>query len=427
MRRLQGCLAHPAFRKIPLTMLAVCALMVFGSGPRAHAQTFTLLHQFTGGPDGAVPMTGLTPDAAGNFYGATTGGAVNNCAGGCGTVFKLSRRNGAWVLTTLYSFQGFLNGSQPTARVIFGPDGALYGTASSTGQCDRCGLVFQLSPPLTPCGSFTCPWNLTILHKFRRDGVDGFNPNGGDLVFDRSGNIYGTTYDGGASAKGVVYELTHTGGTWTETILHNFTGPDGAQPVAGVVFDSAGNLYGTTINGGSAADGIIFELSPSGAGWTERVLHTFTDVSPDGSHPYAGLTPDGAGSFYGTTGFGGTNPCFAGTGNLGCGTVFHGFGSTVYSFSRRHIINEPGGPWSPVTPDAEGNLYGTTYSNSANGYGAVFMLSAGQFGYTSLHEFNNGDGAYPIGSVFRDSNGNLFGTTSGGGDHLRGVVWEITP
>jgi uncharacterized repeat protein (TIGR03803 family) len=261
-----------------------------------------------------------------------------------------------------------------------------------------------------------------------RDGVDGYGPSG-DLVFDRFGNIYGTTYNGGASNLGTVYQLTPTNGSWTESILHSFSGPDGRQPASGVIIDNAGNLYGTTPYGGSANDGVVFELSPSGSGWTQTVLHVFINasMSPDGSVPYAGLTPDGAGSFYGTTELGGTGLCFGGQGMFGCGVVFHGAGSTVYSFLEPGLTS-PGGPRSPVTLDAEGNLYGTTYEDGANLLGNVFMLSAGQYVYTSLYDFTNGaDGYGPVGNVVRDSNGNLFGVSSQGGNHLAGAIWELTP
>jgi uncharacterized repeat protein (TIGR03803 family) len=424
MRRWQGCLAHLDHHIMRFAALAV----VLAFGASAHAQSFTVLHEFTGSFDGATPMAGLTQDAAGNLYGTTEGGGVDHCAGGCGTVFKLSHRNGGWVLTTLYSFQGFLDGSYPIGRVIFGPDGTLYGTASATGQCDVCGIVFRLQPPPIPCGSLTCTWTETILHKFMHNGVDGYSP-GGDLIFDRGGNIYGTTSEGGGGNLGTVYELTPMNGSWTETILHDFSGPDGRQPASGVVFDNAGNLYGTTPYGGSAGDGVVFELSPSGTGWTETVLHSFVNasMSPDGATPYAGLTPDGAGSFYGTTELGGTGECFGGPGIFGCGVVFHGAGSTVYSFLEPGLT-PPGGPRSPVTLDANGNFYGTTYNEGANLYGNVYMLTAGQYVYTSLHDFTNGvDGSQPVGNVLRDSSGNLFGTTSQGGTHLRGVVWQIAP
>lgn len=405
-----------------LILSGTLAVVMF-SALAARAQTFTVLHAFTNGLDGGYPMAGLTPDAAGNFYGTTEGGGTR----GYGTVFKLSRRNGAWVLTTLYSFQGYLDGSVPLGRVIFGPDGALYGTASSTGHCDNCGVVFQLRPPATPCGSLSCPWIKTTLHMFFNNGVDGYSPTG-DLIFDRAGNICGTTPSGGANYKGTVYKLTPMNGTWMETILYNFSGPDGSQPVSGVVFDSSGNLYGTTPVGGSTGDGVIFELSPSGSGWTETTLHSFTGMSPDGNAPYAGLTMDGAGSFYGTTVAGGAGAnCFEYSGYSGCGTVFHGLGSTIYSFYEPFLA-PVGGPKSPVTLDAQGNLYGTSWQDGANHYGNVFMLTAGQYAYTSLYDFTGGnDGRYPVGNVVRDSNGNLYGTASDSGFIEAGVVWEITP
>jgi len=423
MRHLQGCLARLDIDNIVNRAFAIAALLVLGCVSAAHAQTFTALHQFTNGLDGGYPMTGLTPDAAGNFYGTTSQGGTRG-----GTVFKLSQRNGAWVLTTLYSFPGYLGGAAPLGRVIFGPDGALYGTASIDGHCDECGVVVQLRPPAIPCGSLTCPWTATVIHMFMHNEIDGFGPTG-DLIFDHAGNIYGTTSSGGQYGGGTVYELTPRNGSWTETVLYSFSGPDGYTPFSGVVFDNAGNLYGTTLYGGSSGDGVLFELSPSGSGWTETLLHSFMDanMSPNGSLPYAGLTPDGMGSFYGTTEEGGLGQCFGGPGIFGCGTVFQGSGSTVYSFIQQPLTS-PGGPMSPVTLDAQGNLYGTTYAAGADFEGSVFMLTAGQFAYTSLHDFTNGiDGSHPIGNVVRDSSGNLFGTTRYGGTHLAGVVWEITP
>ena len=408
--------------RITFALAWICALTALPLLP-SQAQTFTVLHSFTGGADGYSPLAGLTLDHAGNLYGTTIGGGPSNY----GVVFKLSHRNGGWVLNTLYSFSGFLDGGYPTARVVFGPDGALYGTASARGHCSDCGVLFKLMPPSRPCGTPNCLWTKTTLHMFMQNGIDGSGPTG-DIIFDQAGSIYGTTLLGGAHNKGTVYKLTPTNGSWVETILYSFSGPDGSQPVTGVVFDNAGNLYGTTPSGGSSNDGVIFMLTPSGSGWTETVLHSFSNPpqSSEGSVPYAGLTPDGAGSFYGTTLSGGTGLCF-GTYGFGCGTVYHGFGGTIYSFAQRGLSNN-GGPKSPVALDAQGNLYGTTYADGLNLDGSVFMLTAGQYTYTTLHDFTEGlDGRYPLGNVSRDSDGNLFGTTSMGGSHNDGVVWEITP
>lgn len=407
---------------LPAFVLAIFGVLSLFAMPGV-AQTYTVLHGFTGGADGYSPQAGLTLDHGGNLYGTAVGGGPSNY----GVVFKLSHRNGGWLLNTLYSFSGFLDGGYPTSRVVFGPDGALYGTASERGHCSDCGVLFKLMPPSHPCGTPNCPWTKITLQMFFNNGIDGYTPTG-DLIFDQAGSIYGTTTTGGTNNRGTVYKLTLTNGSWTETVLYNFSGPDGSQPVSGVLFDSVGNLYGTTLSGGSANDGVIFELTPSGSHWTETVLHSFVNQSQssDGSLPYAGLMPDGAGSFYGTTLSGGLGLCFGSYG-FGCGTVYHGFGDTIYSFAERGL-SPNGGPKSPMMLDAQGNLYGTTYQDGANLQGNVFMLTAGQYAYTSLYDFTDGiDGRNPVGNIIRDSNGNLFGTTTLGGTHNDGVVWEITP
>jgi uncharacterized repeat protein (TIGR03803 family) len=415
---------HVVSRRFLLTnfvLLLACVLLL--AAQPAQTQTFSVLHGFTGGLDGNSPMGGLTLDHAGNLYGTTIIGGPSNY----GVVFKMTRHGGGWILNPLYSFAGFLDGGLPVARVVFGPDGALYGTASARGHCSECGVLFRLTPPPTPCGTPNCPWTKTTLHMFQNDGIDGEGPSG-DLIFDSAGSIYGTTQYGGPHDRGVVYKLTHTSGGWTESVLYSFSGPDGWQPSTGVVFDSAGNLYGTTYQGGSSNDGVIFELTPSGSGWTETVLHSFVNQaqSPEGSLPSAGLTPDGAGSFYGTTFSGGSGLCF-GVYGFGCGTVYHGAGVTIYSFTEPGLTPN-GGPRGPVTLDAQGNIYGTTYQDGATLNGNVFMLTAGQLQYTSLYDFTGVlDGRNPLGNVVRHSNGNLFGTTSQGGSHSAGTVWEITP
>jgi uncharacterized repeat protein (TIGR03803 family) len=217
----------------------------------AAAQTFTVLHSFSGA-DGGTPKSGLTMDRAGNLYGTTmVGGNYNpSCFAntGCGTVFKLSHSGTGWVLSQLYRFNGTSDGATPMARVVLGPDGALYGTTYYFGP-NNDGTVFKLQPPATFCHSVSCPWTETTLIGLAQSTGDA--PLG-DLTFDAAGNIYGTTALGGVfencegSGCGVVYKLSHSGGTWTEDILYNFTdGADGASPRGGVIFDQAGNLYGT--------------------------------------------------------------------------------------------------------------------------------------------------------------------------------------
>jgi len=190
--------------------------------------------------------------------------------------------------------------------VVFGPDGTLYGTTiyGGGGSClGGCGTVYNLKPPPTACKTALCPWTETILYRFT-NGQDGASP-GGDLVFDQQGNIYGMDF-GVANDPGAVYELTRSGGTWTERTLYHFSGgADGAQPYGGVTFDPSGNIYGVTRVGGAYSLGTVFQLTPSGSGWTENVLYSFQNGS-DGEEPLAGLILDGAGNLYGTSSDGGT-------------------------------------------------------------------------------------------------------------------------
>ena len=390
----------------------------------AQPQTLKVLHSFTGGGDGASPGAGVTMDQAGNLFGTTASGGIDDN----GTVFRLSKRGSGWVLNPLYLFLGGSDGATPYARVVFGPDGSLYGTTYDGGGdgCSGygCGTVFSLKPPATACKTALCPWTETVLYRFT-GGSDGAKPEGGDLILDQAGNIYGTAgiggyQDGGCSnlgGCGVVFELTPSNGGWTEKILYSFSGgSDGAQPYAGL-FDQSGNLYGTTLLGGSSGDGTVFQLTPSGSGWTENVLYTFQDGN-DGAFPDGGLIFDQSGNLYGTTLFDGKD---------GGGTVFKltpSNGSWTYSLVYSFTGSE--GPAANLAMDGAGNLYGTTYLDGAYGQGSVFKLtrSGGSWTYTSLHDFTGGgDDGQPVSNVTFDANGNLYGTS-----YLAyGVVWEITP
>ena len=424
-------------RRAAFALALVCALAMFATQP-AQAQTLTVLHNFTSGGDGDGPFAGLTMDSAGNFYGTTAVGgyASLNCLYGCGTVFKLTRNHSSWVLTPVYSFKGGDDGTTPEARVIFGPDGLLYGTTTGASLFGGTGsaTVFKLSLPATPCKTALCPGEETVLYRFAGP-MDGSGPGWGDLAFDHAGNLYGTTSDGGSNGYGSVFELTPSDGSWTETILYSFTGGvDGSQPESGVIFDQAGNLYGTTLFGGAGARGTVFQLTHSVSGWTEKVLHSF---GSSGSGPYGGLIFDPSGNLYGTTQTG-----YMGQGN---GTVFILTPSgedwtlaTLYSFPAGFTY-----PYARLTMDAAGNLYGTTsyfygpgsYYGGQGSEGSVFKLafSNGSWTYIDLHDFDGGsDGGGPFGSVILDTNGNLYGTGAAGGTVLYcsggcGVVWEITP
>lgn len=399
-----------------LTLALTAALFVTVGTPSSQAQTFAVLHTFTGASDGANPMAGLTIDRSGNLYGTTF--PINGLPG---SVFVLSHKNAGWTLTTLHSLAG---GS--SARVVFGPDGKLYGTTDLRG-----GTVFSLAPPSTVCKTVSCPWTLNVLHSF--GGNDGWAPGGGDLIFDHAGNVYGTTAEGGSGVQeyceeygcGVAYQLSPSNGGWSETSLYAFYTGSTATPFGGVIPDSSGNLYGTTQTGGLAPGywGTVYQLTPSNGSWSQTVLYQFTGQT-DGCDPIAGLLADGSGNFFGAT--------------WGCG------GGTVFELSQAgsswvykliYSFNGNYGPAASLTMDAAGNLYGTTEGGGAYGYGSVFKLtpSNGSWTYASLHDFTNGaDGRYPSSNVIFDASGNLFGTASEGGtgsscEYGCGVVWEITP
>lgn len=409
--------------------LVVTALSVSKPG---QAQTYTILHSFTGGLSGADPV-GLAMDAAGNLYGATYGGGNSGTicgAIGCGTVFKLAHKNGSWTFNSLYAFTGGSDGASPFAGLAIGPNGIVYGTANSGGGggggcgTSGCGTVYSLQPTPSFPRNALAPWLETTLHKFQGPPNDGNNPGLATPLIDPAGNLYGTA-SGGTAGQGVVFELTRSSGVWTESIIHNFSGSDGSQPLAGLTIDPTGNLYGTTAYGGAYNYGAVYELTRSGSGWVEQVLYSFTGAS-DGFGPSYPLTFDRSGNLYGTTAYGGIGDW---------GTVFQLVPSeggwslnTLYSFSG----NGPIRPGGTLAIDALGNVYGTTGEGGAYGYGAVYKLthSSGSWVYTAVYDFcpngypcTNGDG--PLG-VILDASGNLFGQ-AGGGPSNDGVVYEITP
>jgi uncharacterized repeat protein (TIGR03803 family) len=386
------------------------------------AQTFTVLHNFSGGMDGAAPDTGLTIDRSRNLYGTAFVGSA-----GYGTIFKLTYKNSGWLFSPLYSFQGFNDGANPDSRVSIGPNGTLYGTTEH-GGVNGYGTVFNLRPPQTVCRTVLCPWTKTVLYAFT-GGTDSFTPQG-DLTFDQSDNLYGTAYgyqiagkeDLGGYDAGSVYELVHSNGGWTINVLYGFTGfNDGSNPEGGVIFDQAGNLYGTATYGGAHGEGTVFQLTHSGSGWIEQTLQSFS--YPGGFLPQAGLLSDQAGNMYGAT--------FAG-GNKGGGTVFELTPSNGgWAFTTIYELPGSGtGPLSTLAIDSEGNLYGTSYNGGQHQNGSVFKLtqSNGVWTYIDLYDFTGGsDGSWPFGSVAVDTNGTLYGTASSGGAYGDGVVWEIAP
>lgn len=411
------------FRKAPSSITLIGILVLVAVSSTAPAQTFTPIHEFTCGEDGKTPEAGLTMDRAGNLYGTTIFGGTYQS----GNVYKLTQRNGSWILTTLYDFKGGPDGYQPQSRVVFGPDGRLYGTTAQGGNSCGCGVAYALSPPPTACKTALCAWQETVLYSFAN--FDGIYPGLGDLTFDQAGNIYGTTERGGASygggqnlGYGAVYELTPANGGWSETVIHSFTDtPDGAFPYAGVTFDNAGNLYGTTFEGGSDSDGTIYRLAPSGSGWNIGILYNFDGST--GGFPFAGLISDQSGNFYGAASNGGPG---------GDGTVFElspaGGGwqfSLLYGFS-----GNPSGDPAYNLLLAGGNLYSNLEGEIDHDFGAVVELTPSNNGWIQnvLHSFHLGsDGGVPVGNLIMDSSGNLYGASNLGGTYGCGLVFEITP
>jgi uncharacterized repeat protein (TIGR03803 family) len=375
----------------------------------AHAQQWTLhvLHDFTDGTDGAIPLAGLTMNSTGELYGtASLGGSVN-----AGTVFKLKHSASGWMFTVLYSFTGPQDGAGPQARVIFGPNGNLYGTTTGGGP-DGQGVVFALRPPPTFCCSMSSPWTEAMIYRFT-GGADGSQPETGDVAFDPAGNLYGTTAHGGdSSGDGVAYKLTPSHGRWLENDLNKF-GSAGIYPYSGMISDRAGNWYGTTTRGG-AGFGTVYELTPSGSGWQEKTLYTFQGLA-DGGYPSGGLIFDHSGNLYGTTSY--------------YGTVFQLTPSLQGEWLKTPLYTFTGnaGPNGSLIMDAAENLYGITAQNDPNTAGEVFKLTLAGV-YTDLYDFQAGDdGAFPQGSVVMDTNGNLYGTAEEGGAHGDGTVWQLTP
>jgi uncharacterized repeat protein (TIGR03803 family) len=401
--------------------LSVVAYSSFAS-QTAQAQTYSILYSFHG-PDGYDPLAGLTLDKIGNLYGTSPFGLG---ASTYGLVYRLKHTSSGWSFNALHYFDGDIRhtyGAGPFARVVFGPDGKLYGTTIYGGapggfNNGGCGVVFSLSPAPAISAS-PLNWIENVIYTFT-NLPDGCAPGFGALVFDKAGTSYGTTENGGLECQeqmggcGTVYAITSHG----ENTLYRFAGGnDGADPRAGVIVDGLGNLYGTTRYGGGQGCGIVYKLAPNGA---EQILHRFTCGS-DGGVPAGGLVFDTSGNLYGTTSTGGSG---------GGGTIFKLTSSDIFSV----IYSFPGdnGPEDSLTMDLRGNLYGTTYYDGS-GLGMVFQLTPqpdGSWTFTELHDFGGrgqGDGAYPIGGVALDRNGNLYGTTASGGVYGYGVIWELTP
>jgi uncharacterized repeat protein (TIGR03803 family) len=397
-------------------LTAVAVVWLLADGAQAINQ-FKLLHTFQHKP-AKFPDAALVADSAGNLYGTTSNG-INNCGTPqhCGVVFKLTQASGGkWVYTILHVFKG-PDGGTLFGSLIFDSAGNLFGTTLQGGAYNE-GTVFELSP----AGN---QWNEKVLHSF--GASNDLSLPFAAVTFDANGNLYGTAAGGGTNDSGGVFELTPSGNGWGEQIIHHFTGPDGSGPTCDLLWDSAGNLYGTTLNGGTSNWCVVIELTPSSGGtWTESVLYQFTGAS-DGASPPAGLIFDAAGNLYGTTQEC-THKCY--------GTVFQLTPSMgKWTFAVIHAFKAPEDGASPsggLVSDANGNFYGTTTQGGRNGEGTVFKLSpsGGQWKETLLHSFDafgGKGGNSPFGGLIFGPMGNLYGTTDGGGAAGWGVVFSLAP
>jgi uncharacterized repeat protein (TIGR03803 family) len=415
-------------------LLILVVFVVIFVNELLQARSLDVVHGFNGPPDGWSPWAAPIHDKRGNYYATTwAGGAL-----GFGTVFKI---DSAGKETILHNFVGGNDGSNPWAGLTIDAAGNIYGTTNSGGgpYCFNnygCGVVFRLSPH----GKHG--WKETILYAFK-GASDGAHPGFGTLARDTVGNLYGTTtYGGGgycSTGCGVVFRLTHIFGVWKEQVLHVFASgsqTDGTAPYASVVLDDAGNLYGTTSMGGSPIScncGTVFELDKTGK---ETILYNFTGGA-DGFDPIATLLRDAAGNLYGTTLQGGSSIGY------GYGTAFKldptGAKSILHTFNGYPA--DGAGPRAALVRDSAGNLFGTTYyggNKSGNGFcavgghpsgcGTVFKIDKNGK-ETVLHNFSYPvDGAEVSAGVALDAKGNLYGATAVGGPHDNdgGIVYKLT-
>jgi uncharacterized repeat protein (TIGR03803 family) len=367
---------------------AIMLTATWMTSPALHAQTYQILYNFNPSVDGANPA-GLTRDAAGNIIGVTEFKSPGN-----GSVFKLDLTTR--VLTTLHTFTGTPDGDTPFAPVVLDSAGNIYGTTRK-GGANGLGIVFKIDPNGIE----------TILHSF--NGTDGKTPNG--LIRDPAGNLYGTTVEGGIGGSGVIFRINNVG---VFQVLYKFTGPDGAQPYAGVTRDSAGNLYGTTDTGGDFGKGTIFKLAPDG---TETVLHSFADRA-DGARPFAGLLRDSAGNLYGTTFAGGT-------GRLG--TLFKLDTSGVFSVLVNFSGANGEEPRALAMDAAGNIYGTTSRGGGPFDVGVVFKLDPSGTETVLHSFAGKPDGSGPGSPLLVSADGTIIGSTGGGGFYDAGTIFRIKP
>lgn len=390
-------------RMLPFLLLAVIP---------ARSSTETVLHNFEGGTDGSDPLSDLLyQSSTGLLYGTTDlGGAGASCANpttGCGTVFAISPNGSTY--SVLHQFQGAPDGANPQAGLIADGSGNLYGTTYA-GGANNLGTVFEL---INLGGG---AYMEQVIYSF--SSRQGSHPES-KLAIDGLGNLYGTTYSGGAHGKGTVFELSPAGsGIWTESVLFSFDGADGENPKAGVIFSSSDVLWGTTYHGGSDGLGTVFQLTLIGSVWDENFFYSFTGAT--GQNPAATVALDDLGNVYGTTQFGGTTTCFV---TAGCGTVFElqpsgdtYSESVIYSLMGTSDGAEPLAHLAVETDLSGFDLYGTASEagdftspcSRTIGCGSAFVLcsagsscaGAGPWMFWTLTNFDKTDGRKPAAGLF---------------------------
>jgi len=338
---------------------------VFRLSPASGGWAHTVLYNFTGGADGGEPYKGVTLDSHGDLYGTAVTGGGGSCEGGCGVVYKLSNSGGVWTQSVVHTFTGGNDGFGPGSPVTIDKHGNLYGT-TPTGGASGFGVVYGIKPVAN--GN----WKLIVIHAFT-GGTDGLGGSASRLLLNAAGDLYGVNTVGGANGFGNVFKLAPSNGQWQLTTLYSFKDqPDGASPYGGVIFDKSGNLYGTTYYAGANDVGTVYKLTPNGSSWTESVLYSFKGGS-DGDSPISTLVSDGQGNMYGTTSDGGAAKC-------GCGTIFRislGSGGT---WTEKAVYRFPGDPnpgfaYNGMVFDGKGSFYGATVHGGSGNDGAIYKFT----------------------------------------------------
>jgi uncharacterized repeat protein (TIGR03803 family) len=377
-----------------------------------------VIYSFSGGSDGEYTDTELVVDDAGNLFGTSVQGGTF----GGGAVFELSPSGSGWTHTVLYNFTGGVDGGEPYKGVTLDAHGNLYGTAvtGGGGPCEGgCGVVYEL----TNSGGV---WTQSVIHAFK--GSDGSGP-GSPAVLDTQGNLYGTTPTGGANGFGVIYEMKPGSGGWSFKVIHTFTGGlDGLGGSASrMLLDAAGNLYGVNTVGGATGFGNVYKLTRSAGSWNLTTIYSFQD-QPDGASPYGGVIFDKDGSLYGTTYYAGANDVgtvYKLTRSNGSWTE-----SVLYSFKGG---SDGDSPISTLVADAKGNLYGTTSDGGAAkcGCGTIFKLTrsvGGNWTESVVYRFPGAPKAgFAYNGIVSDGKGNFYGATVHGGTGNDGAIYQFAP